>query len=189
MCTWVHVCRCVHVGAGVHKWVHVCAGVGTWVQVCTWVCVCARGCRCAQVGACVCRCGHVGAGVCRCEHVGAHVCAGVSTWNAAGSRAQRGEAPSPTCWPPPAPEKQRWMPALRLPLLPCSAPTAVTHQHLGLGCGVSPDPYGHTFLASSAACCVMNKRLVTHQLEDRPCVPTASRGQGEQSAGSRAAPG
>lgn len=69
-----------------------------------------------------------------------------------------------------------------------SAPTAVTHQHLGLDCGVSPDPYGHTFLAP-AACCVMNKRLVTHQLEDRPCVPTASRGQGEQSAGSSAAPG
>lgn len=64
-----------------------------------------------------------------------------------------------------------------LPPLPCWVPAALTHWPPGLGCGASPDPCGRTVLAPSAACCVMNKCLVTHQLEHRPCVLMASEGR------------
>lgn len=71
-------------------------------------------------------------------------------------------------------------PGPRLPPLLCWVPAALTHWPPELDCGASPDPRGRSILAPSAACCVMNKRLVTHQLEDRPCVPMASEGGREE---------
>ena len=74
-------------------------------------------------------------------------------------------------------------PGPRLPPLPCWVPAALTDRPPGLGCGASPEPGGRTVLASSAACCVMNKCLGTHQLECRPCVPTASEGRERRGQG------
>lgn len=135
------------------------------------VCLCMSVCLC--VCACLCECAHT-THVCTCVFcVCMHACTCV--WQGSGMQGAQKKRSLSTPHPSPAWVEQKQTPALGLPwpgpclpLLSCSAP-GISDSPAARARGRARILAGHIVPALSAACCVMNKHPVTHQLEDVPC--------------------